>query len=66
MTRAASWGSIGTLSRAADQQRRRDLRKQRALEREEIGRVSRGHRVHERDDDHAEVADEAPPGWGRS
>lgn len=62
----SSWGTTGTLTRAADEQRRRDLRRQRELEREEVGRVVRGRRSTRHDDEHAEAADTAPPGWARS
>lgn len=58
-----TWGSTGTLTRRADEQRKVDLRKQRALERE-AGRVQRG-RLASRDDDYAELPAEPPPGWAR-
>lgn len=59
---ASSWRSVGTITRAAERQRRTDLRRQRDLEREEVGRVARGH-LGKRDVEPEELPDEPPPGW---
>lgn len=64
VTRPSTWGATGSLTRDAERQRREALKRQREAERE-IGRVPRG-RLGTRDDEHAEVADQEPPGWARS
>lgn len=61
MTRARS-----VFSREANATRDADLRRQRQLERQELGRLPRGATADRDEDDNHDAPDRAPPGYARS